>query len=157
MNATGVWTPPRSAISNNFGALLDRLETKHGIRTLNQAGFEAFLGEAGNGVALLTEEPDAAPESWDLAVLFPELLTAAGTGLRAAVLQPVDAKAVQQRFGVGRLPALLFVRDGGYVGVIEGIRDWAEFVAEVTAQLHKPVTRAPSIGITVTAASAACH
>ncbi len=157
MNATGIWTPPRSAISANFGGLLDRLETKHGIRNLDQAGFQAFLHEAGNGVALLTEEPDTAAESWDLAVLFPELLTAAGAGLRAAVLRPADARIVQQRFGVGRLPALLFVRDGGYVGVIEGMHDWAELVAEFAAQLQKPITRAPSIGVAVTAESSACH
>jgi len=157
MSATGVWAPPRSAISSNFGGLLERLEMKHGIKRLDPAGFDGFLSEAGAGVVLLTEEPDVTAESWDLAVLFPELLASVGASLRAALMSPADAKPVQQRFGIGQLPALLFVRDGGYVGAIEGLRDWNEFVAEFAAQLQKPVSRAPSIGITVAAASTTCH
>jgi hydrogenase-1 operon protein HyaE len=55
------------------------------------------------------------------------------------------------------MPALLFLRDGAYVGVIEGLRDWSEFVAEVRQMLAAPVSRPPSIGIAVTAAQSGCH
>lgn len=152
MNATSVWTPPRSALSTNFGSLLDRLVSNHGIAELDGNSFPAFLNAADTGVVLLTEEPDAAAESWDLAVLFPELLAATGTEQRAGLMRPAAARPVQQRFVIGRLPALLFVRDGGYVGVIEGLRDWAEFVAEYRTLLERPVSRAPGIGVAVTAA-----
>jgi hydrogenase-1 operon protein HyaE len=49
------------------------------------------------------------------------------------------------------MPALLFLRDGAYVGVIEGLRDWNELVGEYDAMLLKPVSRARSIGVAVTA------
>ena len=158
MTTALAWKPPRSAISNNFSGLLDKLVAKHGIPELDQAGFQAFMDTPGNGVALLTEEPDTAPENWDMAVVFPELLAVIGANMRAAVLRPESARALQTRFGLGRLPALLFVRDGGYVGAIEGLRDWSEFVAECAGMLQKQVSRAPSVGIAVSAvSSSSCH
>jgi hydrogenase-1 operon protein HyaE len=158
MTAALAWKPPRSAMSNNFGGLLDKLIQKHGIVEIETDGFEAFMDLAGNGAVLLTAEPDAAPESWDLAVILPELLAALGVELRAGLVRPESASVLQTRFGLGRLPALLFLRDGAYVGAIEGIRDWTEFVAEATAMLQKPVSRAPSVGIAVSVVSSSnCH
>ncbi len=158
MNSSIAWKPPRSAMSNNFGGLLDKLVAKHGISDLDQAGFQAFMDAPGTGVVLLTDEPDTAAESWDVAVIFPELLAAIGARPRAAVMRPEPARALLSRFGLGRLPALLFLRDGGYVGAIEGLRDWSEFVDECAVMLQKPVSRIPSIGIAVAAVSSSdCH
>jgi hydrogenase-1 operon protein HyaE len=157
MTAALAWKPPRSAISNNFSGLLDKLIEKHGVTELGLDEFELFLKEPGNGVVLLTDEPDTAPESWDLAVIFPELLVSTGVSVRAALARPETAKLLQTRFGLSRLPALVFLRDGGYVGAIEGIRDWSEFVSECATMLQKPVSRAP-IGIAVAvASSSSCH
>ena len=158
MTAALAWKPPRSAMSNNFSGLLDKLTVQYGISDVGSAGFQAFMDEPGNGVVLLTEEPDIAPESWDISVIFPELLAATSVSLRAALMRPEGARLLQTRFGLGRLPALLFVRDGGYVGAIEGLRDWSEFVGECAAMLQKPVSRAPSVGIAVSAVSSStCH
>lgn len=151
MDAALAWKPPRSAMSNNFSGLLDRLMAKHGLSDLDQAGFQAFMDDPGAGVVLLTDEPDTAAENWDTAVIFPELLAAMGNPLRAAIMRPEHARSLMTRFGLGRLPALLFLRDGGYVGAIEGLRDWSEYVDECAAMLQKPLSRAPSIGIAVTA------
>ena len=153
MDAALAWKPPRSAMSINFSGLLDRLAAKHALSDLDQAGFQTFMDGAGMGVVLLTDEPDTAAENWDTAVIFPELLTVAGNNLRAAVMRPEQARGLMARFGIGRLPALLFLRDGGYVGAIEGLRDWSEYVNECAAMLQNPVSRAPSIGIAVTAVS----
>jgi hydrogenase-1 operon protein HyaE len=51
------------------------------------------------------------------------------------------------------------VRDGGYVGVIDGMRNWEEYAREIAAMLEKPIGRAPSIGIPVMSADepSACH
>jgi hydrogenase-1 operon protein HyaE len=158
MTAALAWKPPRSAMSNNFSGLLDKLVAKHGIAEFNHESFQDFINESGSGVALLTEEPDIAPESWDMAVIFPELLAAIGAKLRTTIVRPESAKILQTRFGLTRLPALLFVRDGGYVGAIEGLRDWSEFASEFAEMLQKPISRAPSIGIAVTAiSSSTCH
>ena len=90
---TVAWTPPRSAMGNNFAGLLDRLASRHGIADLDEAGFESFLETPGNAMVLFTEEPDRVAESWDLAVIYPELLAATGTGLRAGLLRPEPGAA----------------------------------------------------------------
>lgn len=153
MDAALAWKPPRSAMSNNFSGLLDRLAAKHGLSDLDQAGFQAFMDGAGMGVVFLTDEPDIAAENWDTAVIFPELLAAMGNNLRAALMRPEQARGLMARFGLGRLPALLFLQEGGYVGAIEGLRDWSEYVNECATMLQKPLSRAPSIGIAVSVVS----
>jgi hydrogenase-1 operon protein HyaE len=145
-------------MSQNFSGLLDRLVATHDVADLDAAGLKAFIEAPGNGVVLLLDEPDRVAESWDLAVIFPELLASAGIPARAALLRPAQALDQLGRFGINRLPALLFLRDGGYVGVIEGLRDWNEFVADCRTMLQTPVSRPPGIGIAVTAAAASgCH
>lgn len=158
MSASATWTPPRSAMSRNFGGLLDRLVAGHHLADLDETGFNAFMEAPGDGVVLFVEDPDKVAESWDLAVIFPDLLAAAGSAPRAGLLRPGEAAKIRPRFGFNRLPALLFLRDGGYVGVIEGLRDWSDFVAECVEMLQKPVSRAPTIGIAVTVdGSSGCH
>jgi len=158
MSDAVTWTPPRPAISRNFAALLERLASRHAIQTLDESGWQGYAGAAGDAVALFTEEPERTPEAWDLAVIFPDLLAAMGVPLRAAVLPPQAAHALRGRYGINRLPALLFLRDGGYVGAVEGLRDWAEFLTECRSLLQAPVARAPGIGITLAAAEiSGCH
>lgn len=158
MSDHATWTPPRSAISQNFSGLLDRQIGKYGMADLDAAGLQAFMEGTGHAVVLFTDEPDKVPESWDLAVIFPDVLAACGAPMRAAVLRPEQARAVQGRFGINRLPAILFLRDGGYVGAIEGLRDWAGYVEECKAMLQAPVTRPPSVGIAVMVEGlSACH
>lgn len=158
MSAPPVWTPPRPAISQNFAGLLEKLVEKHGLADLDSAGLQAFMDAPGDGVVLVLDEPDRVPESWDLAVIFPDLLGVSGVRLRGSVLRPTQAKSIQAQFGINRLPALLFLRDGGYVGVIQGLRDWNEYVSECRAMSQTPVSRPPSIGIAVTTdTSSSCH
>lgn len=158
MNETITWTAPRSAMSLNFSGLLDKLVAQHGLADLDAEGVDAFCAQPGDSVLLLVDDPDRVAESWDLAVIFPDLVKACGAVLRAGVLRPAQMPAVQKRYGINRLPALLFLRDGGYVGTIEGLRDWAEFVPAFGDMLQRTVSRAPGIGIPVaTATSSSCH
>jgi hydrogenase-1 operon protein HyaE len=62
---------------------------------------------------------------------------------------------VHARYGFRRWPALVVLRDGRYVGAIDGLRNWDEYLAEVAALLAAEPARPPSIGIAVTAAGAA--
>ena len=142
-----------------FVALTKRLTERHGFARLDEAAFEAFAAGAGDRVVLFAEDPARVPETWDVAVVLPEVLKTLGKRLHAGVLDVTSARKIAPRFGFRTWPALVFLRDGGYVGTIEGMRDWDMYLAEVSAMLGKPVGRAPSVGITVCAESAphACH
>lgn len=149
---TTAWALPRSAISRNFDGLLNRLAGRHDIADLDESGFNSLLEAPGSAMVLFTEEPDKVAESWDMAVIYPELLATIGPGPSASFLRPETARALQARFGIKRMPALLFLRDGDYVGAIEGLRDWQDFVAESVEMLRKPTGHAPTIGVAVVAA-----
>jgi hydrogenase-1 operon protein HyaE len=143
----------------SFNKLLERLRTQSKIVLLDEEGLEAFVMADGDGMVLFTQEPDQQPETWDVAVILPEVLKLTGDRLRAAVIAPELARKEKARFGIMRWPSLVFVRDGGYVGVIEGMRNWDEYAREIAEMLERPAGRAPSVGIPVMSAgeSPTCH
>ena len=160
MNETVEFSATRTAeINESFSQLLERLQKQSQIDLLGETAFETFIAEAGDGMVLFTQEPDQQPETWDVAVILPEVLKLTGNRLRAAIISPELARKEKDRYGVTRWPSLVFVRDGGYVGVIGGMRNWDEYAREIAELLEKPVGRAPSIGIPVmsTDAPSACH
>jgi hydrogenase-1 operon protein HyaE len=143
-------------LNAGFGKLLQRLQAQSSITLLDEPGFEAFVAASGDGVMLFAEEPDRQPETWDVAVILPEVLKSF-PALRAAILPPELARTLQTRYGVTRWPALVFVRDGGYVGAIEGMRNWDEYLKEIVTMLQRPVGRIPGIGIPVMHTAPGCH
>lgn len=137
--------------------LMSRLTASGRIAALESAdAFERFAAEPGNRVALLTDDPVRVPETWDVAVILPEVLKEL-PDLHAAALSPEISKSLAGRYGISRWPALVFFRDGGFVGVLEGMRDWSVYRVEVPAMMARPISRPPGIGIPVSAVSSTCH
>jgi hydrogenase-1 operon protein HyaE len=135
--------------------LLAQLIDKHGLRALEASEIDDFAGGARHALLVVTEDPLRVRETLDLAVIAPELLRAFPGRFRAGVLLPDTARAAQVRFGVRRSPALVVLRDGRYVGAVEGLRDWEEYLREIGRLLASEPSRPPTIGIPVEAAGAA--
>ena len=74
-------------------------------------------------------------ETLDLAVIVPELAQAFPGRFAVGVLLPAAARAFQPRFGFRLWPAIVVLRDGKYVGAIEGLRNWDEYVARLAGLL----------------------
>lgn len=138
-----------------LAALADRLGGA-GIACLAHPQDDDLLA-GGDTLLLLLEDPARVPESWDLAVILPEALKTAGTGLRVLALLPAAAKALAGRYGITVFPALMLLREGGYVGSIEGLRDWDGYRHAIAALRAQPVVRAPGIGIAIQTSAAGCH
>ena len=139
--------------------LFERLFAQHGYANLDAAGLDAFLAAPGAALLFFAEDPVQVRETLDLCVILPEIAGAFGARFRVGVLLPPAARAVAPRYGFRRWPALVMVRDGGYVGAIDGLRDWDDYLAQTARLLAAPVTRPPSIGIAVRPAgeSPTCH
>lgn len=140
---------------------LDRLETaigrlqqKHGFQRI---GFDDQAFPAGLVALLLTEDPQRNLEVLDACVILPEALKPLGDDIARWVAGPDTAPALMQKFAVARAPAVVFLRDGQYLGGLNGIRDWREYQVEVARLLDGPAQPRP-IGIPVRAAntSGAC-
>ena len=147
-------TPPTTA-TEPVHPLVAQLETRHGFAAPTADTLDAFLAAPGHAMLVFTEDPVRFKETLDLAVIAPEIVRAFPGALRGAVLFPETARAVHARYAFRRWPALVVLRDGRYVGAIDGLRNWDEYLAEVAALLAAEPTRPPSIGIAVTAAGAA--
>jgi hydrogenase-1 operon protein HyaE len=129
--------------------LLAQLTTQHGFAELAVEDVDAFASAPGHTMLLFVEDPVRYKETLDLAVIAPQLARAFAGVFRTAVLLPAAARAVAVRYGFRRWPALVVLRDGGYVGAIDGLRNWDEYLAELARLIEAPVGRPPTVGISV--------
>ena len=150
---------PAAAGTTTPHPLVERLFTTHGYTNVDATGLDAFAAAPGPAVLFFSEDPVLYRETLDLCVILPEIASAFAGRFRIGVLRPAAARAVAPRYGFRRWPALVVLRDGGYVGAIDGLRDWDDYLAETARLLEAPVARPPSIGIAVRAAGDAptCH
>jgi len=133
--------------------LLDQLFTKHGFTAVDVSTFDDFAKQPGTAVLLFMEDPLRVRETLDLAVIGPELAQVFAGRFRVGVVLVDAARALHPRYGFRHYPALLMLRDGEYVGVIDGLRNWQEYIDELDRLLASPPTRPPSIGIAVQGAA----
>ncbi len=141
--------------------LLARLLQQTDGSLLDTEVFDAWAAAPGLTMVVFVEEPERQKETLDMAVVVPELHAAAQRGFRVGLLAGVAARAMAPRFGFARWPAFVMLRDGQYLGAVDGIRDWEVYVAELQRlRLAAPV-RPPSVGIPVRVAGAgadpSCH
>ena len=136
--------------------LVTRLVEKAGAARLDEAGFDAFASAPGEAALFFTEDPVRFREVLDVAVILPELAGAASRRFRMGVLPPPLANAKAATYGVRRWPALVFLRDGQWLGNIEGLRDWAAYLAEVESLLAGDTRPLPQRVIPVAATGPSC-
>jgi hydrogenase-1 operon protein HyaE len=152
-----------SLYSNPTLARLDehfqRLSQQHGCTVLDADSFDDFINRPGEALILFADDPQRVPETWDIAVILPELVKGLAKKPRVGLLPPTAAHAVSARYGIRLWPALLATRGGAYLGVVEGLKDWGVYAAQIPQVLAAPESRPPSIGIPVqtVGATASCH
>jgi hydrogenase-1 operon protein HyaE len=142
--------------------LFARMVAQTGATLLHDAAaFDDWAAQPGAAMAVFAEDPDRFKETLDLAVIVPELHAAGRGAFRVALLPPAASRLLAPRFGFARWPAFVMLRDGHYLGAVDGIRDWDVYVAELQRLLAAAPSRPPSVGIPVRAAgadpAAACH
>jgi len=138
--------------------LLDQLFTRHGFTRVAADTLDAFAAAPGHALLVFTEDPQRYKETLDLAVIAPEVAKAFAGRFRVGVLLPPDARKAATRYGFARWPAVVMLKDGTYVGAIDGLRNWDEYVEGVQRLLDAEPTRAPTVGIAVRSAGAPeCH
>ena len=129
--------------------LITQLFTKHGCTEVDADTVEAFGQRPEHALLVFIEDPLRIRETLDVAVIVPQLAQAFPGHFRIGVLLPAAARQVQARYGFRRWPALVMLRDGAYVGAVDGLRSWDEYVQEIARLLEATPTRPPTIGIAV--------
>lgn len=141
--------------------LLARLVHLTGATVPDVTGFDAWAQQPGPAMVVFAEDPERFKETLDLAVVVPELHASGGRGFRVGLLPPLVARAIAPRYGFARWPAFVMLRDGHYLGAVDGIRDWDVYTAELQRLLAALPSRPPTVGIPVLSADAPdatpCH
>lgn len=136
--------------------LVTRLVKEYGAQRLEEGTFEAFVAEPGESALFFTEDPIRFREVLDVAVILPELRAGCSRPFRIGVLPPPLANAKAATYGVRRWPAIVFLRSGEWLGNVEGLRDWSDYVAAANELLEGDTRPLPPKVIPVAAASSSC-
>jgi hydrogenase-1 operon protein HyaE len=129
--------------------LIAQLFGKHGFARVTTENFSAWTETPGRTLLLFIEDPGRYKETLDLAVIVPELCRAFPGRFKVGVLLPDAAREIAVHYGFRRWPAFVILADGKYVGVVDGLRNWDEYLAEVGRLLDAAPTRPPTLGIAV--------
>jgi len=129
--------------------LIAQLFSKHGFAEVTAEGFAAWTEASGRALLVFIEDPGRQKETLDLAVIAPELVHTFPGRFRVGVLLPEAARALSVRYGFRRWPALVMLADGKYVGAIDGLRNWDEYLSEMARLIDAAPTRPPTLGIPV--------
>ncbi len=129
--------------------LIAQLFSKHGFVEVTPANIAAWTERPGRTLLLFIEDPGRYKETLDLAVIVPELARAFPGRFAVGVLLPEAARELCVRYGFRRWPAFVMLADGKYVGAVDGLRNWDEYLTEVARLLDAAPTRPPTLGIAV--------
>jgi hydrogenase-1 operon protein HyaE len=148
MNAIALKPAPAEPV------LVTRLVEQEGAVRLDESTLAAFVAAPGEAALFFTEDPMRFREVTDLAVILPQLSRAASRRFRMGVLPPPLANAHAATYGVRKWPAVVFVREGAWLGNIEGLRDWSDYLALANGLLEGPTQPLPKKVIAVAVAGA---
>jgi len=129
--------------------LVAQLFSKHGYTEITAANIGEWTQTAGRKLLLFIEDPVRFKETLDLAVIVPELCRAFPGLFDVGVLLPPAAREIAVRYGFRRWPAFVILADGKYVGAVDGLRDWEDYMAETSRLLDAAPTRPPTLGIAI--------
>jgi len=126
-----------------FSPLMESIIERESLPVVSAATLDDFAKANGDMVLFVGGDWHRHVEVNDVAVILPEIVKASGGHLSAAVLERDSEREVQTRYRFNRFPSLIFLRDGEYLGVIQKVLDWADYVTEINEILAGEATPPP--------------
>jgi hydrogenase-1 operon protein HyaE len=131
--------------------LIQRLLDDFGYPEVTLDSHAAFISQPGITVLFFAGDPKSFRETTDVAVVLPELVNAFQGVLTPGVIASDAERELQRHYGFPAWPALVFLRDGGYLGAIAGIQNWSEYLQQIDELIKAEVRRPPGFKIPVVA------
>lgn len=121
--------PPAPAIH----PLIARLETEHRYpRLATLQALADHLARPGLHCLFIPGDPRRNLETADAAVILPELAQAFQHRFDCALIDDAIEAAVRERHRALKTPGLLFFHGPRFLGAIEKVRDWSDYLARIT-------------------------
>lgn len=132
--------------------LIQRLFDDYGYAEVTLASHDAFIHQPGISVLFFAGDPKRFLETTDVAVVLPELVKSFQGKLTPGVVAAEAEKGLQQHYRFTAWPALVFLREGGYLGTISGIKNWNEYLHEIAELLAADAKPLPGFKVPVVSA-----
>lgn len=129
--------------------LIQRLLDEYGYPEVTLSTHEAFISQPGVTVLYFAGDPKTVRDATDVAVILPELVQAFEGRLIPGVVAADAERELQRHYGFMAWPALVFLRDGGYLGAITRIQNWADYLHDINNLVSAEVRRPPGFRIPV--------
>ena len=127
--------------------LIQRLFDEYGYPELQAEDLPEFLKGPGVFVLFFTGDPKQNRETDDVAVVLPELVSAFDNALKAGVVARSAEKELQAHYSFRRWPALVFLREEGYLGAITGMQNWEDYLRQIQALSKAEPREPPGFGV----------
>lgn len=129
--------PPTDAIH----PLISRLETEFGYPRLHSAhDLAEFVARPGAHCLFIPGDPRRNLETADAAVILPELRQAFQRAFDCAVIDDAIEARLREDTRALKTPGLLFYREGRFLGAIEKVRDWSDYLVRINHILSLETT-----------------
>jgi hydrogenase-1 operon protein HyaE len=118
-----------------FSPLTRMLVERHRYTVATLDNVDALTADCDFAVLFFPGDAERLCESDDVAVVLPELMRAFHDRITPLVVSREAEMKLQARYRFNAFPALVFLRRGQYLGVIQRIQDWSDYLAEIGALL----------------------
>jgi len=126
-----------------FSPLLQSIIDREGIAVVTDDDLEAVAGDLPFAMLFVAGDAERIAESNDVAVVVPELARALGTAVTPLVADRASERDIQRRYRFNAFPALIFLRNGEYLGVIQRIQDWTDYLRDIPEILSREPSDPP--------------
>jgi len=130
-----------------YAPLIDQMIADFGYPVVTEESLKDFEKQHKDVVLFFTKNANNYPESNDVAIILPELMKVFDGQIKAAVVSRESERPLQRKYRFKGYPALVFLRDGEYVGTISKVRDWSEYIAEFKTMLTTKPTPPPAFDL----------
>ena len=126
-----------------FSPLLTTIIEREDLDVVDAAALDQQAGRTVFSMVFFAGDAERLAESNDVAVILPELTRALQGQVKAFVVDRDSERELQRRYRFNRFPSLVFLREGDYLGVIQGVRDWTDYLTEISDILSRDPSDPP--------------
>ncbi len=126
-----------------FSPLLQSVIERAGFTVVDTESLDHLTRDETFSMVYFAGDADRLMESDDVSVILPELDKVFQGTIRPFVVARGSERDLQRRFRFNSFPCLVFLREGDYLGVIQGVRDWADYLKEIPEMLRREPSDPP--------------
>lgn len=126
-----------------FSPPVQNMLAREGYATHDGPQLDDFIGAHEHVALVFAEGMKRIPEADDLAVILPEIVKAFAGRFAVNVVPFPAHRDLKLRYRFLKVPTIVFLRNGDYLGAVSGLLDWADYLAQIDAILRAEPSEPP--------------